>query len=108
MSSNIALTMKITTYSILSFPLDALSHVWLFVNLCSVAHQAPLWDFSGKILKRIADFFSRGSAWPRDQTLVSCVSCIAGVKPEFDDTFLYKLDSIYKNQGQASGQMKKW
>ena len=29
-----------------------------------------------RILKRFATSFSKGSSWPRDQTHISCVSCI--------------------------------
>ena len=31
-----------------------------------------------RILEWVAIFSSRGSSWPRDQTRVSCISCIAG------------------------------
>jgi len=36
------------------------------------------WDFSARILKWVAIFSSRESSWPRGQTHVACVSCIAG------------------------------
>ena len=32
--------------------------------------------FQAKILGQVAISYSRGSSWPRDQTRVSCVSCI--------------------------------
>ena len=31
---------------------------------------------TGKILEQVAIFYSRGSSWPRDQTRVSCISCM--------------------------------
>ena len=34
--------------------------------------------FQARILEWVAISFFRGSSWPRDWTLVSCVSCIAG------------------------------
>ena len=41
-----------------------------------------LWTYKGKgrrsHMNRVAISFSRGSSWPRDQTQVSYVSCIAG------------------------------
>ena len=32
--------------------------------------------FQARILEWVAIFYSRGSSWPRDQTHVSCISCI--------------------------------
>ena len=60
-----------------------LSCVWFFATLWAVAHQAPLSvGFSRQeycmLSSRVAMTFSRGSFQPRDQTSVSCVSCIAG------------------------------
>ena len=58
--------------------LSVLSGEWLFAILGTVAHQAPLsWDFLGKntgLCDAVSS--SRGSSWPRDQTCISCVSCI--------------------------------
>ena len=34
--------------------------------------------FQARILEWVAIFSSRGSSRPRDQTLISCISCIAG------------------------------
>ena len=34
--------------------------------------------FQARILEWVAILSSRGSSWPRDQTRVSCVSCVAG------------------------------
>ena len=54
-----------------------LSHVLLFVTPWTVAHQAPLSIiFQAIILQQVAISFSRGFSWPRDQTWVSCISCV--------------------------------
>ena len=60
--------------------LSHFSPVQLFATLWTVSHQAPLsmgfsWQkcWSGKNLSS-----ARGSSPPRDQTPVSCVSCITG------------------------------
>ena len=55
------------------------SCVWLFVSPWTVAHQSPSVHgiSQAKILEKFAMSSSRGSSQPRDQTLVSCVSCIA-------------------------------
>ena len=51
-------------------------HVWLFMILRTVAHQAPTMGIlQARILEWVAILFSRGSSRPRDQT---CISCIAG------------------------------
>ena len=57
-----------------------LSRVWLFATPWTVAHQAPLsmGILQARILEWVAIPSSRGSSWPRDQTLVSCISCTAG------------------------------
>ena len=54
-------------------------HVQLFVNSCmdcgppgSSVHGV----FQARILEWVAISSSRGSSWPRDQTHVSCISCI--------------------------------
>ena len=53
--------------------------VWLFVTLWTEAHQAPLsMEFSRQEYSQVSTSFSRGSSQPRDWTLVSCDSCIAG------------------------------
>ena len=56
------------------------SCVQLFVTLWTVARQAPLsiGILQARILEWVAISFSRESSQPRDQTHVSCVSCIAG------------------------------
>ena len=45
-----------------------ISCVWLFATLMGI--------FQAKILQLVAISYYRGSSWPRDQTWVSCVSCI--------------------------------
>ena len=54
-----------------------LSSVWLCSPM-NIAHQAPLSMriLQARILERVAISFSRGSSQTRDQTHVSCVSCI--------------------------------
>ena len=47
-----------------------ISRVWLFAT--------PMEIFQARILEWVVISYSRGSSWPRDQTWVSCVSCIAG------------------------------
>ena len=55
------------------------SHVRLFATPWTVARQAPLsLGFSTSILEGVAMPSSRGSSRPRNQTCISCVSCIAG------------------------------
>ena len=59
--------------------LSCFSCVWLFVTPWAIAaHQTPLsMKFSqARILEWIAISFSRESYSPRNQTWVSCVSCI--------------------------------
>ena len=55
-----------------------LSHVRLFATQWTVAHQAPMsmGFFQARILEWVAIFFSRASSLPRDQTRISCISCI--------------------------------
>ena len=43
---------------------------------CSLPGSSIHWILQAGILECIAISFSRGSFWPRDQTRVSCVSCI--------------------------------
>ena len=52
-----------------------LTHVHLFLTLCTVAHQAPLsmGILQAKILEWVATLSSRGSSQPRNQTRVSCI-----------------------------------
>ena len=58
---------------------QSLSHVWLFCDL--MGWSPPGFSVHGisqaRILKWVAISSSRGSSWPRDQTCVSCVSCIS-------------------------------
>ena len=48
-----------------------------------------------RILEWVAISFSRGSSWPRDWTLVSCVSCIA------DRFFIYPATGEAHNKGKV-------
>ena len=54
--------------------LQSLSHVWLFSNSWTAAHQAPVYGvFQARILEWVAISFSRGSSHTRDQAHVSCI-----------------------------------
>ena len=57
--------------------LTGFSCVWLFANLWTAAHQAPLsmGVLQARILEWVAMPSSRGSSWPRDGTHISYVSC---------------------------------
>ena len=62
----------------------AMCHVWPFATPWNVACQAPLslrcsrQEYGVEQLEWVVIPFSRGSSPPRDWTLISCVSCIAG------------------------------
>ena len=43
---------------------------------CSSPGSSVHGILQARILEQIAIFFSRGSFWPRDQTHISCISCI--------------------------------
>ena len=59
--------------------MQSLSHVWLFVTLGTVAHQAPLSRIlQARILEWAAMSFSRGFFLPRVWTHLSCVSYTVG------------------------------
>ena len=65
---------------ILPWCVHMVSHVWL-CGPWPVAHQAPLsmqHSLQARILEWVAISSSRGSSQPRDQTCISCVSCITG------------------------------
>ena len=49
-----------------------------FATPWTAAHQAPLSMefYQARILDSVAISFSRGSSWSRDQTYISCVSCV--------------------------------
>ena len=65
-----------------------------FVSTCMLSHSVVSYSLTpwtcsppgsschgiskARILEWVAISFSRGSFWPRDQTRISCVSCIAG------------------------------
>ena len=57
-----------------------LSRVWFFATLWTVTGQVPQFMLFSRheMLKWVAISFSRGSSWRRDQTQLSCVSCIGG------------------------------
>ena len=69
--------------------LYVLSHIFPCAHMCSVvsdsvtpwivARQAPLclWDSPGKNSGVGCRFFLQGIFWPRDQTRISCVSCLS-------------------------------
>jgi len=49
----------------------------LFTTPQTVAHQPPLFmENFWRILEWVAMLFSKGFSQPRDQTCISCVSCI--------------------------------
>ena len=56
--------------------LSCFSHVWLFVTLWNVVHQAPLsmGILQARILECVSMPFSRRSSQPRDQTQVSHIA----------------------------------
>ena len=56
----------------------SLSHVWIFCNSmeCSPPGSSVPGISQARILQWVAMSFSRGSSWPRDRTLFSCVSWI--------------------------------
>ena len=60
--------------------LSCFSRVWLFAILWTVAHQAALSRgiLQPRILEWVAMPSSRGPSWCKGQTLISCISCIAG------------------------------
>ena len=55
-----------------------LSHVWLFVTPmdCGLQGASVHGISQARILEWIAISFSKGSSWPRNQTRLSCISCI--------------------------------
>ena len=55
---------------------NVLTHVQLFAAPWIVATMLLCpWDFPGKNTTVGWHFLLQGSSWPRDQTLISCVSC---------------------------------
>ena len=58
------------TYTYEKWKFYLLSRVWLFATPWTVTRQVPL----ARILEWVAIPFSRGSSWPRDQILVSCIT----------------------------------
>jgi len=58
------------------YDVQSLGCIQLFVTPWMVTHQTPLsmGFFQARTLEWIAISFSRGSSWPRDRTLVPCIS----------------------------------
>ena len=67
------------------------------MSVCSVAQWCPtLWDpldcsppgssvrgiLQARMLEWVAISFFRGSSWPRDQTPISCISCMTPIGPQ--------------------------
>ena len=68
--------------SIIQVKVKSLSHVRLFATPWTVAYQAPLSDFPGKILEWVAIAFSGGSSkWGLN---IITVFLYEGVKRRFD------------------------
>ena len=53
-----------------------LSHAQLFATPCSSPGPSVHEILQARILEWVANYYSRGSSWPRDRTHISCVSCI--------------------------------
>ena len=55
-----------------------LSHAWLFATPmdCSLPASSVRGILQARILEQVSIPFSRGSSLPRDQTHISCISCI--------------------------------
>ena len=75
-------------------------YVWLCPTLCSSAHCSPPDSsvngiFHARIQGWVAISYSRGSSWPRDWTVTSCVSCIGW-------QILYQLRSPRGHLGECN------
>ena len=78
---------------------------WSCLTLRNPMHCSPPGSsvhvvFQARILQSVAISLSKGSSWPRDQTHVSCVFCIAGrfftcwaIREEIHYTYNQKLKS---------------
>ena len=66
---------------------------------CSQPGSSVHGIFLARILEWVAISYSRGSSWPRNQTLVSCVSCIAGG---------FLMASHWGSAGQIRGSWSPW
>ena len=55
-----------------------LSQVWFFLDSmdCSPPGSSVHGIFQARIIEWVATSYSRGSSWSRDQTHISCISCI--------------------------------
>ena len=58
--------------------MKSLSRARLFLTPWTVLGSSIHGIFQARILEWVTISFSRKSSWPRDQTHVSCTSCIAG------------------------------
>ena len=83
MSLAINFTLSNVNYLIMTVPVcvcaQSVSRVQLFATPRTVVHKAPLpmeYLRQARILELVAISFSRGSSRSRDQTRISCVSCI--------------------------------
>ena len=84
-----------------------------FATPWTIAHQTPLsmripWILQARILEWIAISSSRGSSWPRDRTLVSCIGrrifyLWATRKPILANTVRQKIE---KRQGKQEEERK--
>ena len=87
------------------------SHVWLCVTLWTLARQVPLpMEFSRQEYWRACPFHSRASSWPRDQTCISCNSCIGRwilylLTHVFDS---YSINPCWLNKLKCSIKPQKW
>ena len=65
---------------LVTLPACSLSREWVMKSLqlhgLWLARLLCPWDFSGRILEWVAISSSRGSSQPRDQTHISCISCV--------------------------------
>ena len=88
-----ALTLSLFPQFLFYLCVCVFSHIWLFVTPWTGACQAP--DpgiILARIMVQVAISFSKGSTQPKDQTCVSCDSCIIGgfftTKPQGKPSFL--------------------
>ena len=70
------LVLCVSVYECVCVCVCVLSPVLLFATPWTVAHQTLLCMEFSRQEYWLAISYSRGSSWPRDQTRVSCISCI--------------------------------
>ena len=70
------------TYSLISSPAKWITYSFLYTQLCptlcypivcSLPSSSVLGIFQARILEKVAISSSKGSSWPRDWTLISCI-----------------------------------